>query len=93
MPETTAIGRCSTAPAAALGDRRCDAGRPMAGKHDPGHSGALGGAQQGAEVARIGDAVDDEQDGAWAWRRAVASSPSRAPAAAPHGRSPPAPIR
>ena len=76
MPATTAIGRYSIAPAAALatvGPRRAARWR---GKHDPGRAGGLGRAHDRAEVPRVGDAVDATRNASGA-----ASSSSSRPSA------------
>ena len=49
-------------PGRRLGDRGRDVHGPVAGQHDPGGAGALGRAQQRAEVAGIGDAVDRHEE-------------------------------
>ena len=45
-----------------LRDRGGHVHRPVAGQHDPGGAGALGRAKDRAEVAGVGDAVDDHQE-------------------------------
>ncbi len=62
MPPTTANGRCSMAPAAVfatVGESRADRWR---GQHHAGDTGTLGAAQQGAQVAGIGDPGRDEEE-------------------------------
>ena len=49
-------------PGGHLGDRGREVGGAVPGQDDAGHAGALGAAQQRAEVPRIGDAGDDEQE-------------------------------
>ena len=80
-------------PGGRLGDRRGDVDGAVPGQHDAGRAGALGRAQQRAEVARIGDAVDGDEERAWrrsrtAWRGRrgrprAAARPWRARPAAP----------
>ena len=57
MPPTVVIGRCSIGAGRRLGDRGVMWTARCCGQHDAGDAGALGRAQQGAEVARVGDAV------------------------------------
>ena len=65
-------------PGRRLRDGGGDVHRPVAGQHDPGDAGALGGAQKRAEVAGVGDAVDDHQERWPAAGRPVARSSSSA---------------
>ena len=54
-----------------LGDRRGDVDGPVPGQDDAGHAGALGRAQEGAEVARVGDAVERHEERRPCRRRAA----------------------
>ena len=81
-------GRCSTAPAAALVTVGRDVHGPVAGQHDPGGAGALRRAQQRAEVAGVGDAVDGDEE-----RRRAASAAWPGPRAASRRAAPPWPAR
>ena len=53
--------RCSAAPALALTATGLKGRRTALGEHDAVHSGAVGHAQQSAEVLRVFDAVESEQ--------------------------------
>ena len=69
--ETTAIGRCSIAPADAFADRGCDAHRAVRGHDDSARARPLGAADDRAEVVRVGDLVETDQQ----WH--VARPPAR----------------
>ncbi len=61
-PPTSAIGRYSTAPAAALVTVGVTWAARWRGQDDPGHPCALGDAQQRTQVAGVGHAVDGHQE-------------------------------
>ena len=61
-PPTTPTGRCSTAPAAALVTAGVTCTARCRGSTTPVDACALGGAQQRAEVAGVGDPVDGDQE-------------------------------
>ena len=61
-PPTSAIGRCSIAPAAALVAAGVTWTDRCFGRTMPVRAGALGAAQQSAQVARVGHAVEGDEE-------------------------------
>ena len=59
---TMKYGTVSAAPLADLGDGRVDADGVVLGRDDGVRARAVGDAQAGAEVVRVGDAVEDEDE-------------------------------
>ena len=57
---TVATRRCSTAPAEALTTAGVTAAARSAGDHHAGHAGGLGRAEEGADVLRILQMIEDE---------------------------------
>ena len=61
-PDTSAIGRCSTAPAAAFTAAGVRQRAAVAREHHARHARGLGDPQDRAEVPRVGDAVERDEE-------------------------------